>query len=461
MEDPAKEAMTAKPKNGKRWEHKELEAQLKNHPDVMRIKEGSLTGLVRRSKDGTPSVMFRWRFRHDSKLADFTAGTWPGESLKAIREAHECAIALHKAGKNPTIERNLQKLAAANAQTEQLRVHAEETVRALALKWVSLELVKRGDKGRKDNGEEVIRSFERDVFPKIGNSPINTIPKSVWTNLFDEVKVRAPRMTARLFADLTQFLEWCERREYIEVSPLHKIRKSDIASPYKERQRFLWNPDTSTPEAELLELQMKLPDAKLQRRTEIALWLMLSTGCRVGELSMSPWKHVNFEKREWLFPTENTKNGIEHRVYLSDFTLRHLKELFQITGNSQWCFPAERNNGHVCEKSIAKQVRDRQRAEPMTNRSKATATLLLQGGPWTPHDLRRTSARIMGGIGIDPMTVEACINHVMEKLKRTYQKSIPWESKKEAWDKLGKHLDWVLTGKKSNVFELPIKSMMG
>ena len=167
MKDMTENTVTAFPKNGKRWEHKELEARLKD-PNIMRVKEGSLTGTVRRTKDGKPSVMFRWRFRHEVKLADFTAGTWPSHSLKTIREAHENAVALHKAGKNPTTERNLQKLAATHAQTEQLRIHEEETIRALALKWVSLELVKRGDKGRKDNGEEVIRSFERDVFPSIG-----------------------------------------------------------------------------------------------------------------------------------------------------------------------------------------------------------------------------------------------------------------------------------------------------
>jgi len=49
----------------------------------------------------------------------------------------------------------------------------------------------------------------------------------------------------------------------------------------------------------------------------------------------------------------------------------------------------------------------------------------------------------MGGVGVDPMTIEACINHKMEKLKRTYQKSIPWESKRDAWDKLGRYLDSV------------------
>jgi len=444
MEESAKTVTTAKPKNGKRWEHKELEARIKD-PNITRVwEQGGLYGVVRRGKDGIPSVMFRWRFRYDDKLADFTVGTWPGDSLKEIRDEHDKAVALHNTGKNPTTERNLQKLAAAHAQTEQVRIHEEETVQALALKWQSLELTKRGDKGRKDNGVEVIRSFERDVFPRIGSAPIQSVPRSSWTELFDEVKARAPRMAARLFADLTQFLDWCERRDYIEVSPLHKIRKSDIASPYKERQRFLWNKNSSTPEAELLELKAKLPSAKLERKTELAIWLMISTGCRVGELSMSPWKNVNFAAREWTFPATDTKNGIEHRVYISDFTLRHLKELHQITGHTAWCLPSDRNLSHVCEKSITKQITDRQRTEAMKNRSKATATLQLSGGRWTSHDLRRTGSHIMGAVGVDPLTVESCINHVMEKLMRTYQQSITWKSKQDAWISLGAKLDEVL-----------------
>jgi integrase len=124
--------------------------------------------------------------------------------------------------------------------------------------------------------------------------------------------------------------------------------------------------------------------------------------------------------------------------------VKHLRELYKITGKTPWCFPADKNDGHVDEKTIGKQVRDRQRSIPMKNRSKAVGTLTLSGGTWTPHDLRRTAARMMGNTGTDPMTVEACINHVMEKLKRTYQKAVPWESKREAWNRLGKHLELIL-----------------
>ncbi len=441
MNDFTIEVQTRRPKNNLRWEHKELLSVISD-PATKRVMErDGLYGVVRRAKDGTPSVMFRWRFRFNDKLSDFTAGTFPRDSLKEIRDALKAAVELHDAGKNPNTEQKLQRLNAASAQDEQVRVHNEETVKVLTLKWKKLELTKRGRKGRRDDGAEVIRSFEADIFPRFGDAPLANVPKSAWAAIFDDVKSRAPRMAARLFADASQFLDWCERRDYIDISPVHKIRKSDIAAPYEERQRFLYNPNSSHPEAELLELKEKIPGAGLKKETELALWLMLGTGCRVGEISMAAWSHVSLDKREWVFPATNTKNKKEHRVYLSDFTLNHLKELHKLTGHKPWCFPAKhKGKEHIDEKTISKQVGDRQKTAPMKNRSKSVATLILSGGEWTPHDLRRTAARLLGAVGTDPLTIESCINHVMPKLTRTYQNEVAWERKREAWDKLGQKI---------------------
>lgn len=460
---PASET-TAKPK-GDRWQHKELEAVLKN-PDIKRVSEaGGLYGVIKRTKDGTPSALFRWRFRHAGKLCDFTAGTWPGDSLKDIRDAHEWAQEQHKQGLNPTTARNQAKTEATHAQAEKVRVHEEETVKALALKWQALELKKRDGKGRKDNGAEVIRSFERDVFPTLGNRPLNAIPRNTWAGLFDGPKERAPRMAARLFADLTQFLDWCVRRDFIEVSPLHKLKKSDIAAPYQERDRVLWVNKSKHPEAELQELQSKLPTARLQRTTELAVWLMLGTAARVGEVSRAKWEHVNFDTRVWVIPAENAKNGAAHHVYLSDFTHSFFRELHTLTGGTDWCYPADNKRDaqgnpttHVCVKSITKQVKDRQRTEPMKNRSKATATLLLSGGEWTPHDLRRTAATVMAECGVSQEIIERALNHAPDKLVRTYQKSDRWPELQDAWNRLGTHLQWVRTGKASNVITLVTKA---
>ena len=234
---------------------------------------------------------------------------------------------------------------------------------------------------------------------------------------------------------------------------------------YEERERVLWVTKTDKPESELLELRDKLPAAKLQRTTELALWIMLGTAARVGEVSRAKWEHVNLDKRTWRIPSENAKNGEEHHVHLSDFALTLFKELHTLTGGTPWCYPADNKRDaegnpteHVCVKSIAKQVKDRQRTTPMKGRSKATATLLLSGGEWTPHDLRRTAATIMGDRGVSVEIIERALNHVPDKLTRTYQKSDRWPELQDAWNRLGQHLEWALNGKKSNVVALPTKA---
>lgn len=98
---------------------------------------------------------------------------------------------------------------------------------------------------------------------------------------------------------------------------------------------------------------------------------MLSTLARVGEISKARWVDVNFEAGEWTIPKENSKNGIEHVINLSHFALHQFRELRakaefdakQERPVSDFVLPATRYDGHVCEKSLAKQLGDRQRGE--------------------------------------------------------------------------------------------------
>lgn len=434
----------AKPSNSELWGHKELEARLLAEHQITRVNEQGMSGTVKRSKNGKPSVLFRWRFRFDEKFFDYTLGTWPRDSLKAIRESLESAKALLKAGKNPQLEKRLKRKQAALEQAVQLKIQVEETVKALAEKWQASDLVKRGTKGRKDNGAEVMRSFEKDVFPLIGSHPVKSVPKKVWMEILDSVRMRAPSLAGNLFADLNQFLDWCERRDYLDVSPLHKIRKADIEPSYIERKRTLFQPDSANPPAELLQLFEIMPKANLQRTTELALLLILGTCCRVGELSMSTWARIDFDTREWFLPSEDTKNKNEHRIFISDYVLGYLEELKKLTGHTKWCFPNAKATDHIDIKTVTKQTSDRQTETQLQNRSKQTTALSLSGGKWTPHDLRRTGGHIMRFIGINVISIEACLNHTPVKLVRTYQGQVPWHDKRDAWERLGHYLDTLI-----------------
>ncbi|MNG18515.1 Phage integrase family protein [compost metagenome] len=81
----------------------------------------------------------------------------------------------------------------------------------------------------------------------------------------------------------------------------------------------------------------------------------------------------------------------------------------------------------------------------MSRRSSKAQALLLPGGKWTPHDLRRTGATVMTAQGVLPEVAERCLNHTEEnKIKRTYQRHSYTTEMAEAWYKLGKHLELLM-----------------
>ena len=94
---------------------------------------------------------------------------------------------------------------------------------------------------------------------------------------------------------------------------------------------------------------------------------------------------------------------------------------------------------------MTKQLGDRQRLPGegiLSNRSAKAQALLLPGGKWTPHDLRRTGATIMTSLGVLPEVAERCLNHTEEnKVKRTYQRHSYTKEMAEAWHVLGQYLE--------------------
>jgi integrase len=59
---------------------------------------------------------------------------------------------------------------------------------------------------------------------------------------------------------------------------------------------------------------------------QCAMWIMLSTMCRIGEMSMARWVHVNFDSGTWFIPKENVKGNLDDlNVFLSRFALDQFK----------------------------------------------------------------------------------------------------------------------------------------
>lgn len=78
-------------------------------------------------------------------------------------------------------------------------------------------------------------------------------------------------------------------------------------------------------------------------QTHHALTLIMLTGVRVSELLQATWDEFNLEERKWDIPAERMKNGLAHRVPLTDFMITELQAL-RLTHNQDLLFPHRLNN---------------------------------------------------------------------------------------------------------------------
>lgn len=469
---------------------KELEALTAADKGRILSDGGSLKAQVYVARDGAISVQFRFAYKFASNGRSILVGTWPKTGLAEIRKERDALRVKIQGGIDPVAQRQqLREQERFSQEVESLRREAEReaerlkieadrqeailvqqqrlqalaakqarmTVRDLFNQWQRLELTRRVNKGL-----DVERAFLADVFPLIGDMAAADVTKAHITEILDTIKARATAdkgmvpTIKKTLGDLRQMFGFALDREYLDVDPTARIKKAKFGKDV-ERDRVL-------KEAELILLFQKLSQAGLSQTSEVALLLQLSTVARIGEVLSARWECVDFERQTWTLP--KTKNGKAHEVYLSGFALRQLERLKEITGLTPWLFPATRTRpgeadfaNHVCVKTVTKQVGDRQRDDaPMRNRTKHVDALVLPGGKWTPHDLRRTGATIMAELGALPDVVEKCLNHTEEnKVKRIYQRATYEGPMRDAWALLGERLELLqarASGKAANVVTL-------
>lgn len=416
--------------------------------------EGGIWGKVRKAGEGV-SVTFWYRYRWQNKTRDTAVGTWPAVGLPEIRKNRDTARTLVANDIDPNEQREIdrrQREAEQAAQKAELAAKdARLTVRQLFERWEALGL-----SSRKDDGAETKRGLEKDVLPALGGRYAADIKRADLMAILDAVKSRgANRLANRLLAEMRQMFAFGLTREIVLSNPADGITKKAVGGADVERDRVL------TPD-EIRQLPAKLDAANLTDTTKHAVWLLLATSARAGELAKARRADIDLDKAEWRIPPEHAKNATAHTIYLSPFALLHMQALLDASTSKVWLMPATRgeSESHVDSKSITKQIADRQlkfydRKAHSKRTTKHANALVIGEKNWTPHDLRRTSATLMQTLGVLPVVIEACLNHTEpNRIVRTYQTHDYAAEKREAWRLLGDRLDLLTRTDVDNVVML-------
>lgn len=468
--------MTRYPKSGKgsKWTIKELAAiKPEWKGDTLSDGEG-LSGEVRFS--GSVSIHFRYAFKWADKVAWHYCGAYPANDMTTIREERDKARALVKAGIDPRANKKVVKIEAQAAIVEVIRADEQKRTEALTFNDLYKVWIKDGV-NRSDGNKYITQSFCKHAIPVLGNIEVRHLSENHLRDVYRAIIAAGKTATAvELSKDIGQMLRWAEKRKpwralLIDGNPAELVDiKQLVPNDYtKERKRQLSIEEIIKLQTIFATTAQNYADAPqktgterpLKKEAQIALWLCLGTICRIGELLMTEWKHVNFEQRTWFIPAANTKGErgrkCDQLVYLSDFTLDQFKQLHALTGDSEWAFPARYKEGHVCEKTVSKLVGDRQvKFKSRTRKLKCRVennSLVVGDEEWTPHDLRRTGATLMQKLKVSREVVNLCQNHVIgSKVDRVYLLDDYADEKREAWNKLGDRLEAILSA--SNVVSL-------
>lgn len=390
-----------------------------------------------------------YRYKVGTKTRWLELGSYPDLPLADARIEAEQIIAKRRRGIDPIEEREQAEAQRLAEEEARRRAQAAQiTVRDLFERWASVDLIR-----YKDGGREIRRMFEKDVLPLIGGMAVEEVRKGHITGVTDALLARGvTRMAKLIFSLIRQMFRFAVDRDILEFEPTASIRKAKIGGKDTERDRVL-------SEDEIRALVRQLPAAELSEAAQKAVWLALSTCCRIGELLAAHWDHVDLNKGTWWIPPEHSKNGRAHTIALSPFALTQFQSLRPAGDQDTWVFPNREGSGPISGKTVTKQLGDRQRPglKPMKGRARAelAATLVLPGGKWTPHDLRRTGATLMVMLGALPEVAERCLNHVEEnKVKRIYQRHSYEAEMREAWRLLGDRLELLTRADADNIVTL-------
>jgi len=439
-----------------------------------------------------PSGKKSWVFirKLDGKRIEIAIGLYPDKSLGidpgvSLRAARIKAAELRQqvqSGTNP-IEDAREKAEA--EKREALRKERElerpQTIKDLFIRWKTAELEHSLDEdevilrqGRTDEGDSIERMFDKDVFPIIGSlHPLNVDTDHMFM-IRDKMMTRGVgRLTNQCLSNMRQMFVYAFRRKYIAADPTYGIKIKEFGGMQAEQPCERWLKDDEI--SDLAErLWKKHPGCNpYKRENQLALLLLLSTACRIGEVILSRWEDVHLEERTWHFPKairKSNKNypAKDHDIYLSDLSIKLLLELKRFTGDSIFLFPSDNLPRGINPKkrtrpkkgvriddeerfidptSITKQVNARVGGETLSRRAKGNETFLLTGGTWTPHDLRRTASTLVTRLATKQklsspeIMADKILSHVSpNKMQRVYGKYEYDEEMKTGWELLNEHL---------------------
>ncbi|CFQ98967.1 tyrosine-type recombinase/integrase [Yersinia pseudotuberculosis] len=358
------------------------------------------------------SKYWRLKYRFVGKEKMLSIGVYPDVSLADARQKRDEARKVLAAGGDPGEVKKADKLAQ--------KLSSENTFEAIAREWHK----QKADRWSLRYRDEIIDTFEKDIFPYLGRRPIAEIKPMELLETLRRLEKRGAlekmRKVRQRCGEVFRYAIVTGRAEYNPAPDL----ATALETPKKTHFPFL------TAE-ELPYFIRDLAGYTGSVITKTATQIIMQTGVRTQELRFARWEDIDFEKRLWEIPSEVIKMKRPHIVPLSEQVVELFQSLKPITGMYPLVFIGRNDRAKPISKESVNQVIE----------------LLGYKGRLTGHGFRHTMSTILHEQGFNSAWIETQLAHVDKNaIRGTYNHAHYLEGRREMMQWYGDNLESMLNG---------------
>ena len=278
-----------------------------------------------------------WRlsYRFNKKQKTLALGVYPEVSLQDAREKTSDAKKLLKNKIDPATSKKTEKLLNHLENSNSFQTIAEEWFDKQSNIWVATHTV------------DVRRRLSKNIYPYIGNYPINQISPIQVLNAIRIIEKRgAFDLAHRVLGVCGQVFRYGVSTARCESDPTRDLKGA--LTPHTLKHHKAVSPE---------KLPTLIHDIKKYEdignlQTQLGLEIMLHTFVRTGELIKSKWDEFNFDKGMWKIPASRMKMKKEHIVPLTPQVINFLLKLKEISDGSEFVFAGRNPNTHISNNTL-------------------------------------------------------------------------------------------------------------
>ncbi|CNJ28642.1 tyrosine-type recombinase/integrase [Phytobacter diazotrophicus] len=358
------------------------------------------------------SRYWRMKYRFNGKEKRMAFGVYPTVTLAQARALRDEAKKKLAEGIDPSTAKKEEKLVR--------DVQLNNTFQTVALEWHAT----RAGRWSEGYASDILEAFNKDIFPFIGQQPINEIKPLVLLNVLKRMESRGATEKAKKVrqrcSEVFRYAIVTGRTEYNPAADL----TSAMAGHESNHYPFL------TVE-ELPDFFKALSGYTGSPLVVLAARLLILTGVRTGELRGAFWSEFDLDKAIWEIPIERMKMKRPHLVPLSTHALDVVKQIKVMTGQYPLVFPGRNDPRKTMSEASINQVFKR----------------VGYTGKVTGHGFRHTMSTILHEEGFNTAWIETQLAHVDKNaIRGTYNHAQYLEGRRDMMQWYANYLESLAKG---------------